>query len=211
MNATTTLEHLGYSSTAYFPTEKTPHRIFAIWSTFTSSGAISEQQSSTNYGTSPADPTPALAYVEAFLHLHAQFEKIIHEAKGHAFFDGMNSKLAEKTGHIIAMNGTIAVDALQLILNKHHNEIETVEEILRQVGLVQDKPTHQHRLNLLNAMLVCQQERIRDAASLGLSFMEDPAALDALYATLQAEKVPWVRTNLSLVIEQLEQMQCPNT
>ena len=142
--------------------------------------------------------------IRMFRHLCRQFQQIIRESKGEAFFDGMNSPLAEKTERIIATNGEIAVEALQQTLNKHQNEIESVEEILRQVGLLQDKQTYRHRLNLLTAMLSSRQARIRDAASLGLSFMEDPEALSALYAAQQAETVDWVRKNLSLVIDQLE-------
>lgn len=204
MTATTALEHSGNYDTAYFATENTHYRKLQIWSIFTSSSAISEQRSSTDYDIGTTSASPALAYVETFLRLCSQFGEIIREAKGETFFDGMNSSLAEKTGRFIISNGTIAVEALQQTLNKHHDEIESVEEIIRQVGLLQDKPTYQPRLNLLTAMLASQQERIRDAASLGLSFMEDPLVLGALYKALQTETVPWVSKNLSLVIEQLE-------
>ena len=97
--------------------------------------------------------------------LYAQFQEILREAKGAAFFDGMNSPLAEKTGRIIALNGDCAVDTLQRILDKRQNEIESVEEILRQVGLLQDEPTRRQRLNLLTSMLASREARIRDAAS----------------------------------------------
>ena len=136
--------------------------------------------------------------------LYAQFREILREAKGAVFFDGMNSPLAEKTGRIIALNGDCAVEALKRILDKRQNEIESVEEILRQVGLLQDETTRRQRLNLLTGILASREARIRDAASLGLSFMEDPTALSALCAARQAETENWVRTNLSLAIEQLE-------
>ena len=138
------------------------------------------------------------------LSLYAQFREILREAEGAAFFDGMNSPLAEKTGRIIALNGDCAVEALKRILDVCQNEIESVEEILRQVGLLQDEPTRRQRLNLLTGMLASREARIRDAASLGLSFMADPTALNALCAARQAETENWVGTNLSLAIKQLD-------
>lgn len=136
--------------------------------------------------------------------LYAQFREILREAEGAAFFDGMNSPLAEKTGRIIALNGDYAIEALKRILDKRQNEIEIVEEILREVRLLRDEPTRRQRLNLLTGMLASREARIRDAASLGLSFMEDPAALSALHAARQAETENWVSKNLRLAIDQLE-------
>ena len=63
-------------------------------------------------------------------------------------------------------------------------------------------------MNLLTDTLKSERERIRDAASLGLSFLEDSSALTHLLDARRNETVPWLMKNLDLVIEELEQAEC---
>lgn len=185
---------------------------YEFWTTRNPSSAFNDPlQSASHRATGITDAGPALAYIERFLRLVQRFRQVINDASGELFFDGMDSPLAEKIRRAIYADGELAVEALHQAILNHPDEVETGEEILRQIGLLRDTPTHQARLNLLTDMLELPQERIRDAASLGLSFMEDPAALPRLYDALQVEKVHWIKKSLSMAILQLERTTCPDT
>ena len=57
---------------------------------------------------------------------------------------------------------------------------------------------------LSNILLSSTVIPIRDAASLGLSFMDDPAAIPFLRAALERETSPLMKRNLKYVLEQFE-------
>ena len=158
------------------------------------------------------DTGATLAYVGSFLRLTECFRQIISAARGEIFHDGMRSQLAEDIHSAIIENGVPAVDALRHVLNDCRGPaIMAVEEILRQVGLLEHPPTQRHRLQLLADMLASDDGGTRDGALLGLSFMEDPSTLPYLRAALQREVEPWLVEGISQVIEELEQAQCLNT
>ena len=206
MNVTTTWYQEGAISTADFTAPDSMSWERQFWSTSTFPSAVSEPTSSVDFATDTTNISSPLAYVQLFLRINGQFRKVISEAKGEQFFDGMASPLAEATRAIITANGPIAVEALQQVLNIQHDELAGIEEILRQIGLLQDESTRQVRLRLLADVLASPQKQIRDAAMLGLSFLEDKDALPYLRQALQRESAPWLNKNLEMVIEQLERI-----
>ena len=167
--------------------------------------AVNEPPPFVDYATDTTDVASPLAYIELFLQMNRRCRQVINEAKGEQFFDGMTSPLEEATRNIIAANGVIAVESLRQVLNIRRDEVACTEEILRQIGLIRDEATHQARLKLLADMLASSQEQIRDAALLGLSFLED-AATPYLRQALQRKSAPWLEENLKMVIAQLEQI-----
>lgn len=104
----------------------------------------------------------------------------------------MDSPLVEKIRRAICADGTVAVEALCQALLNHLDEVEIGEEILQQIGLLRDKPTAPCQAKTTHRYAGVAQERIRDATSLGISFMKDPAALPHLYDARQSELAPWV-------------------
>ena len=62
---------------------------------------------------------------------------------------------------------------------------------------------------MLTASLKHDEPRIRDAAGLGLSFLDDPSALPALLEAHSSESQRWLRDGLGMVIAQLEQTAHP--
>ena len=206
MNTTTDLHQSGAIATTDFTVAGSLSWERHLWPLPKLSSAVNEPPPFVEYATDTTGVASPLAYVQLFLQINGRFRQAINEAKGEQFFDGMNSPLAEATRNIIAANGVIAVESLRQVLNIRHNEMAGIEEILRQIGLLQDEATHQARLKLLADMLASSQEQIRDAALLGLSFLEDEAALPYLYQALQRESAPWLEKNLHMVIAQLEQV-----
>ena len=76
------------------------------------------------------------------------------------------------------------------------------------MGLLYDPATHGSRLRVLADSLALSDPRMRDAAGLGLSFLDDVSALPKLRAAFDVEKNTWLRRNLNLVIDQLEASGC---
>ena len=142
--------------------------------------------------------------------LAARFSRIIADARGRTFYDGMDSQLASEARAVIEENGVPAIDALSQVLNSHGGEVESCDEIIRQVGLMGDAPTHLTRLKLLSELLSSSEPRFRDACRVGVSFMEDSDALPYLRAAKQRETNAWLAENIEQAIEELESVQCRN-
>ena len=138
-----------------------------------------------------------------------EFDLYIGQGRDEVFQDGMDSIFGLRVCDSVRKNGTMAVFAWGRILRKIDNAHETGEEILRQLGILDDPPTHNARLRLLTDSLQLPDPRIRDAAGLGISFLDDPAALPRLRSAYRQETETWVRRNLKMVIDHLEVTECP--
>ena len=136
--------------------------------------------------------------------LAEEFGYYVRAARNEQFEDGMSSNFANHIHESIRNNGPVAVNAWECVLRRYGNVYETGEELLRQLGLLQHVPSHAIRLDVLLDNLASSDPRIRDAAGLGLSFLDDPNALASLRIAYQSETESWLRRNFSLVIDQLE-------
>ena len=156
--------------------------------------------------TQPASSTSDAINQELMLEstLVWRFEEFVQTARNEQFADGMDSTFASRVHDSILHHGSVAVAAWERMLMRTGNMYETGEELLRQLGLsehVASKPT---RLRVLMDSTTSNDARIRDAASLGLAFLDDPAALPAVRQAYAAEQQPWLRESFNLVIAQLE-------
>lgn len=133
-----------------------------------------------------------------------QMESYVREACNERFVDGMDSKFGNRVRQSIAHHGSAAVAAWERVMLHTGNRNETGEELLRVLGLMQHAPSHDGRLRLLTVSLKHRDPRLRDAAGLGLSFLDDPSALPALREAHSSESERWLRDGIGLVIAQLE-------
>ncbi len=136
--------------------------------------------------------------------LTAEFGSHVRDARNERFEDGMSSTFADRVNESIQTHGSAAVTAWGRVLSRYGNVYEAGEELLRQLGLLHHVPSHNVRLQLLVDNLNSSDPRIRDAAGLGLSFLDDPIALAPLREAYQAESAPWLRESFKLVIDRLE-------
>lgn len=120
------------------------------------------------------------------------------------FEDGMESDLSRKLHAIIRGFGPPCVELLSELLMSNSINCEVASEVLRQVGLVKHPQTHSDRLFLLTSALKFEDPRLRDATSIGLASMDDPAALPALEAAILVEPSSAIRRNLNLVVKQFQ-------
>jgi hypothetical protein len=120
------------------------------------------------------------------------------------FEDGMESELSRKLHAMIRGFGLPCVELLGEILMSNTINCEVASEVLRQVGLIEHPQTHSERLLLLTSALKFEDPRLRDAASIGLASMDDPAALSALEAAILVEPSSAIRRNLNQVVKQFQ-------
>ena len=101
--------------------------------------------------------------------------------------------------------------ALEVITNLIINEsvnAEVASEALRWIGDMRHEPTHENRLNLLEQSLNCSSIKVRDGAVLGLSFLDDPRAIDSIKEAMKRENSKLLYRNMEQVLEQLEGKSC---
>ena len=128
---------------------------------------------------------------------------ILRDADAEIFHDGMDSEFARRLRDAIARHGDAAIMALETCLLAPTSSSEAPEEALRLLGDIEDTRTHAARLALLLRALESPHLRLRDAASIGIAALDDPAAIDGLRRAIEAERSGWLRTNLDLTLSQL--------
>lgn len=140
-----------------------------------------------------------------------EVRRIVAESAWETFADGMESALSRKLHSLIQVCGNEAVGAIRDFIADDPDDLESAEEILRQVGYSADAATRSARLELLTDSLSSRSPRIRDAASLGVAVMDDPAAIDALETAVVREPSKLLRHSLTLALEQLRETKCQNS
>ena len=137
--------------------------------------------------------------------LAARFEGYVAAAGSERFSDGMDSLFADRVRESVLAYGPVAVAAWERAVLKCRNRNETGEELMRQLGLLRDAKSHAARLRVLVDALARPDARVRDAAGIGLSLLDDPLALPKLRAAYDSETEGWVRNGIALVIDGLEE------
>lgn len=125
-------------------------------------------------------------------------------AENETFEDGMDTAFSINLRRIIQYSGVNAVDVLDNILSSNHVNAEIAEEVLRQIGYMNDTHTHRHRLDLLKCQLKSSNSRIRDAASIGISAMDDPEAIPDIQKAINDKRNRNLRQDLEMVLAQLQ-------
>ncbi len=129
---------------------------------------------------------------------------IAEATREQTFEDGMESDFSKALTSVLALYGNAAVRALSdLILNKKI-DAEVASEALRWLGQMDDRQTHDERLRVVEQSLGCLSARVRDGASLALSFLDDPHAVPYLQEAIDREANPELREDMIQVLEQLE-------
>ena len=129
------------------------------------------------------------------------------EAIGEVFADGMDSAFSCKLRLIIRTSGDLAMRVIDRMMQFERVNVEVAGEVLRQVGSIADPRTHHSRLALLLRQLESSDPRIRDAASIGIAAMDDPAVSESIRKAVEQERSPLLRRNLQLVLDQLQATQ----
>lgn len=83
-------------------------------------------------------------------------------------------------------------------------EVEVVAEALRWLGHIEHASSYRFRFWLLEKSLSHSSVLVRDGAVLGLSFLDDPAAIPSLEQALDREPSAALRADMQQVLAQLQ-------
>ena len=112
---------------------------------------------------------------------------LFNAAKEEIFEDGIESQFSISLIKVIERHEEAALEVItNLIINESVNA-EVASEALRWIGDMRHEPTHENRLNLLEQSLNCSSIKVRDGAVLGLSFLDDPRAIDSIKEAMKRE------------------------
>ena len=133
-----------------------------------------------------------------------RLQKLFRDASDETFEDGMDSSFSVNLTRVVRDHGVAAVSVLERVISADDVNVEIAEEALRQVGCMDDAKTHRRRLSLLERALGSPNVRIRDAASIGIEALDDPAAIESLRRAIDNEQHGHLRQNLKDVLAQLQ-------
>ncbi len=104
----------------------------------------------------------------------------------------------------IRQGGRLAIHYLDNLISSKIGQPELVFDVLRLIGRIKDRGTHQSRLRLLEKQLTHSSRWIRDGAALGLASLEDNSSLPALIEAVEREGIPDLKKDLQRVVKHLE-------
>lgn len=131
-------------------------------------------------------------------------EALFAAARDEAFEDGMESRFSRELVYMIKTHGCLATKAIAGIIAQEKPNSGVVSESMRWLGHIDDPPTHEERLHLLEQGLRHSSAGVRDGAALGLASLDDPRAIPALKRAIQQEQCAQLRVDMVQVVLQLE-------
>ena len=131
-------------------------------------------------------------------------QELIAEAREEVFTDDWESAFSIGLTRLIHRCGEGTIQAITGYIICTHTNIEVVGEIMRVLGGIKHPATQDSRVTLLLAGLRSPDPRVRDAASLGISALDDSHLLAAVQAAAARETIPELRKDLQQVADQLE-------
>lgn len=142
--------------------------------------------------------------LERSLSLDDELCYLLDQAKSESFDDNALDEFENKFGVFIHKYLAKAITSLLIYIISGSLPTSVVHAILTIVGRISDPETHSARLWLLEHCLNLSSQKIRDGAGLGLSYLDDPAAIPYINNAITKESNPLLRNNLRLVLIQLE-------
>ena len=124
-------------------------------------------------------------------------------AKGYYFEDGVESDFSKRLVRLVGEHGETAVRALEDLILADCPHTAVAAEALRWLGLLGQGAAYRSRRRLLENALSADSAEVRDGAVLGLMFLDDSHATEALRAALGRERKPWLRECIEQAIRQL--------
>ena len=128
---------------------------------------------------------------------------ILENAKDEYFEDGMYSNLGMGLRVMFRNYGETVAGILEERLKKPDIRPRILGEVLHTLGSLEDDATRDWRLATLAGFLKSSSPLIRDAAAVGLSYLDDKRAAPYLREAIDRESNEVFREDLKVIIEQL--------
>ena len=136
--------------------------------------------------------------------ISSDIRTLFRNAAYEVFEDGMDSYFGSNLTRIIQAHGFAAVEEIEKLIHADCANTEVTAEALICTGRVDDDNTRRARLSILERALESDNACIRDAASVAIEFMDDPAAIDSIKKAIAKEECKPLRQNLRDVLMQLQ-------
>lgn len=137
-------------------------------------------------------------------HFYPLLRAVFDLAAGEVFEDGMETAFSEALIECLEAGGPSVVHALRKLLDQGYAGPEVGGEALRWLGCVSQPGTRDVRRLALEHYLRSDSVYLRDGAAIGLSEIDDPAALPAIESAISNEANPLMLKLFKLLREQLE-------
>ena len=137
-------------------------------------------------------------------HFYSLLRAVFDLGASEVFEDGMETEFSEELIECVEAGPSSAVDALRRLVDQGYAGQEVGGEALRWLGCVNQPDTRDVRRLALERYLQSDSAYLRDGAAIGLSEMDDPAALPAIEVAASKETSPLMQTRLKQLQEQLE-------
>ena len=137
-------------------------------------------------------------------HFYPLLRAVFDLGVGEVFEDGMETVFSEALIECLEAGGPSAVHALRKLLDQGYAGHEVGGEALRWLGCVSQPGTRDVRRLALEHYLRSDSAYLRDGAAIGLSEIDDPAALPAIESAISNEANPLMLKLFKLLREQLE-------
>ena len=147
------------------------------------------------------------AQQEVHKDLNQKMLTLLEAAKEQNFEDGMESEFSKELIDLVKEYGVDAIAALAHLIIVEKVNPEVASEALRWLGPIDHPASYRRRLWLLERSLRCSSARVRDGATLGLAFLDDPPMITYLRQAIQQEKIAELRADMAQVLAQLESTQ----
>jgi len=133
-----------------------------------------------------------------------RLENAFRNSSDELFEGGMESNLSKVIESAILELGEEAVKSVDEIIRSEISNLPTKIEALRWIGLVEHSASRDFRTSILCKYLKDPEIRIRDAALIGLSDLNESNALPPLKDAFENESSAMLKRNMRAVIGQFE-------
>jgi hypothetical protein len=131
-----------------------------------------------------------------------EVSRLFTVAEGEPFEDGVESEFAAELMRLVEAHGETAMAAITSAA--HTADPEVAAEAVRWLSRMDHPPTYLERRWLVESALASEHPIVRDAALIGLSFLNDPHALVYLRRASVRESIAMLKEDMLQLIRDLE-------
>ena len=142
--------------------------------------------------------------LQEFHILETEAESILSLAVEESIEDGMNSATEARLNNFVAYYSGAAVQCLAKHLVARYANAGTVADIVRVLGRVNHKESHDDRFWVAARLLRSETPLTRDASAVALEDLQDPRGVPRLQEALEAEAIPELRDDFELALQELK-------
>ena len=132
-------------------------------------------------------------------------ENLFSVGRNEIFEDGTESYFSKELVSLVRRHGELTILEIARIITTENADGAVAAEALKWIGRIDHAGTHSFRRWLLLRGLNSSNPLVREGAGLGLSFMNDPAAMPLLKQAIEREQIVELRDDLNQVLQQLQQ------